>query len=459
MSRTKRAVPMILAAVCIFALFSLCLPAAASADELGQQPITKVLATTSTVPVASQNAYDITGATSTSGAYFYGISWYDSAGQYISGAFTTDYATVNIRLDAAPGYYFADGLAAYLNNSPVDYMIYDGGSYIMLSRTYAPEVWAPTVIKHPGGETVDEGGWCSFVATASGADKCEWHIRDANGQYGDEDFLIVGLDSRAGDNANMGAGDLAVVSMDDDWCRAVAVRCAQRGLRVCELSIDRELGGRDAAFVRGDRLVVRLDGVEHDLGSADNLKIRGSHNWENALAASALALFVGVGEDVVARGLTSFSPIEHRIEPCGEVAGVHFVNDSKATNTDSVEKALTAFTPKSVVVLLGGHDKGTDLGSLAAACCREARVAVCFGAAGPRIVRALEDEIAATGSDLRVVSAEHLRDAFDAAVAAAEPGNTVLLSPACSSFDEFSNMAERGRLFKSLVADLAPKGE
>lgn len=259
--------------------------------------------------------------------------------------------------------------------------------------------------------------------------------------------------------ANMGAGDLAVVSMDDDWCRAVAVRCSQRGLRVCELSIDRELGGRDAAFVRGDRLIVRLDGVEHDLGSADNLKIRGSHNWENALAASALALFAGVGEDVVARGLASFSPIEHRIEPCGEVAGVHFVNDSKATNTDSVEKALTAFTPKSVVVLLGGHDKGTDLTSLAAACCREARVAVCFGAAGPRIARALADEVAATGSDLRVVSAEHLRDAFDAAVAAAEPGNTVLLSPACSSFDEFSNMAERGRLFKSLVADLASKGE
>ena len=259
--------------------------------------------------------------------------------------------------------------------------------------------------------------------------------------------------------ANMGAGDLAVVSMDDDWCRAVAVRCAQRGLRVCELSIDRELGGRDAAFVRGDRLVVRLDGEEHDLGSVDSLKIRGSHNWENALAASALALFAGVGEDVVARGLASFSPIEHRIEPCGEVAGVHFVNDSKATNTDSVEKALTAFTPKSVVVLLGGHDKGTDLTSLAVACCREARVAVCFGAAGPRIARALEDEAAAAGSDLRVVSAEHLRDAFDAAVAAAEPGNTVLLSPACSSFDEFSNMAERGRLFKSLVAGLASKGE
>ena len=86
-------------------------------------------------------------------------------------------------------------------------------------------------------------------------------------------------------------------------------------------------------------------------------------------------------------------------------------------------------------------------------------MAVCFGAAGPRIARALEEEAAAAGSDLRVVSAEHLRDAFGAAVAAAEPGNTVLLSPACSSFDEFSNMAERGRLFKSLVAGLASKGE
>ena len=182
MSRTRRTVPLILAAACMIALLSCCFPAQAYGAEYGYQPITKVLATTSSVPVASQNASDITGATSTAGAYFYGISWYDSAGQYIGGAFTTDHATVSLRLDAAPGYYFAEGLAAYLNNSPVDYVIYDGGSYIILTRTYAPEVWVPTVIKHPGGETVDEGGWCSFVATASGADKCEWRILDANGQ-------------------------------------------------------------------------------------------------------------------------------------------------------------------------------------------------------------------------------------------------------------------------------------
>ena len=254
---------------------------------------------------------------------------------------------------------------------------------------------------------------------------------------------------------NMGAGDLCVVSVDDDWCRDVAVRLDRRGARVLELSVERELGGPDAAFVCEGELVVRLGGEEHDLGAATGLQIRGRHNWENALAASALALFVGVPADVVARGLATFSPIEHRIEPCGEVGGVHFVNDSKATNTDSVEKALTAFAPKSVVLLLGGHDKGTDLTSLAAACCKEARVAVCYGEAGPRIADALEAEAAREGSELRVVRAGHLHDAFDAAVFAAEPGNTVLLSPACSSFDEFNNMAERGRMFKGLVADLA----
>ena len=127
------------------------------------------------------------------------------------------------------------------------------------------------------------------------------------------------------------------------------------------------------------------------------------------------------------------------------------MNDSKATNTDSVEKALTAFPAGTIVLMLGGHDKMTDLASLAAAVCERCRVAVCFGAAGERIASALEQARLETGAALEVDRAPHLREAFDAAVAAARPGETVLLSPACSSFDEFSNMAERGRLFKELV--------
>lgn len=260
--------------------------------------------------------------------------------------------------------------------------------------------------------------------------------------------------------ANLGAGDLAVVSVDDGPCRAVASRCEARGLRVCRLSVHGEPAGPCAAFLRGGELVVRLDGVERPLCRAADLRIVGLHNAENALAASAVALELGVSAEDVARGLRSFSPIEHRLEPAGTVAGVSYVNDSKATNTDAVEKALTGFAPGSVVLLLGGHDKMTDLSSLAAAVRARCRAAVCYGEAGPRIAAALEAPGGGEGGELAldVVRAPRLRDAFAEAARLARPGDVVLLSPACSSFDEFSNMAERGRLFKALVAELAERG-
>ena len=252
---------------------------------------------------------------------------------------------------------------------------------------------------------------------------------------------------------NLGAGDLAVVSVDDDWCRSTASRLEARGLRVCRLSVEGEPRGACAAFLRGETLVVRLDGAEHELLDTADLRLFGRHNAENALAAATLALELDVCPADVRRGLASFSPIEHRIEPAGVVAGVRFVNDSKATNVDSVAKALSSFAPGSVVVLLGGHDKGTELGELVSAVCSRCRVAVCFGEAGERIARALT----AAPSDLVVLRAPHLREAFAAAAGAARPGETVLLSPACSSFDEFANMEERGRRFKALVRELAER--
>lgn len=255
---------------------------------------------------------------------------------------------------------------------------------------------------------------------------------------------------------NMDAGDLAVISDGDSWCRDIAARCEVRGLRVCHLLVAGEAPEAttaNAAWERTDgMLVVRLDGRDVELVNKGELSIAGEHNVENALAASALALACGVDAVDVRAGLLAFSPLEHRIEPCGELAGVRFVNDSKATNTDAVSKALTAFEPGRVVILLGGHDKGTDLSEMAADVARHAHVAVCFGEAGERIAEAVE----ATGG--AVVRAEHLEQALDAGIEAARPGDTVLLSPACSSFDEFSGFEERGRAFKSLVADRIAKG-
>ena len=209
-------------------------------------------------------------------------------------------------------------------------------------------------------------------------------------------------------------------------------------------------------------LRVALDGVEHELLRADELLIKGEHNASNALAAASAALALGVRPADVAAGLRTFAPLEHRIEPCGEVRGARVFNDSKATNVDATLKAIASFPETRPIVLLGGEDKGTDLAPLVAAARAHARAVVCFGAAGPRFASAFgvggpaSDQPARDG--LLVLRAEHLEDALDAALELAGEGDVVLLSPACASFDEFGSFEERGRAFKALVADRAAHG-
>ena len=249
--------------------------------------------------------------------------------------------------------------------------------------------------------------------------------------------------------ANMGAGDLAVVCMDDEGAAAQAPLVRSTGAAVCEVAL-RDTGAERAAYVEGDTLCVRSEDGVHALLPVRELGIAGEHNVLNALAASAVAVWVGADDARVAEGLRSFRPLEHRIEPCGTVDGVRFVNDSKATNTDAVEKALTAFPDDDVVVMLGGHDKGTDLDAFARDVVAHVRAAVCFGEARSRFSSALA--AADVSGDVEVAEADNLAEAFDVARALAHEGTVVLLSPACSSFDEFSGFEERGRRFKELVA-------
>lgn len=218
-------------------------------------------------------------------------------------------------------------------------------------------------------------------------------------------------------------------------------------------------GADNAAFLADDgQLHVALGGVDHVVGAVGDLQIKGEHNASNALAAAAVAVALGADDAAIARALASFAPLEHRIEPCGSVAGVACYNDSKATNVDATLKALQAFPGKRVVVMLGGDDKGTDLSSLVAAAHDHAAVAVCYGEGGPRFAAAFE-EAADSAPEFTVVRASLLEDALDAALAAAEPGDVVLLSPACASFDEFRSFEHRGQVFKQLVAARAANGE
>lgn len=250
---------------------------------------------------------------------------------------------------------------------------------------------------------------------------------------------------------NLDSSDLAIVDVEDEGVSSYADLIFTPGRRVLSLGLA-DAGTPDAAFVREGVLTVRLDGREYPLVSIDELRVAGDHNIANALAAAAAALFCGADDAEVRRGLMSFAPLEHRIEPCGEVDGVRYFNDSKATNTDAVEKALTAFPDDRVIVLLGGHDKGTPLDGFASYVVDHAAAAVCFGEARDRFRHALED--ADISSAIDIAEAEDLRDALDVARSLASRGDVVLLSPACSSFDEFSGYEERGERFKEYIDNI-----
>jgi UDP-N-acetylmuramoylalanine--D-glutamate ligase len=248
--------------------------------------------------------------------------------------------------------------------------------------------------------------------------------------------------------ANMTGKDLCVVDVDDPALLDYARELVRDGKRVCAVSVHTMPDFEDAAYVSDGRLVVKLGETEHVLLPVEKLHIKGEHNVSNALAAAALTLFAGCDAALVEEGLSSFEPLEHRIEPCGQVEGVFCVNDSKATNTDAVLKALTAFDPERLVVLLGGHDKGTELEDFAAEVARGARAVVCYGEAGPRFAAAFRPH----ADETEVYEAPHMVEALDAGLAIARPGDTVLLSPACSSYDEFGHFEERGEAFKAAVA-------
>lgn len=247
--------------------------------------------------------------------------------------------------------------------------------------------------------------------------------------------------------ANLGPDDVAVIDVDDEGSAPYADAVARTGVRVVRVS--REGIASGGVGLRDG--ILHLDGPSGPIPliAAESLRIQGPHNVSNALAAAAAAHAMGVGASAIASGLGSFMPIEHRLEPAGTRCGAEWFNDSKATNPDAVFKALAAFGDRPLVLLAGGRNKGNDMRPLAEAATERARAVVCFGEAGGEIAAAFEG---LTGA--RVVSVSGLGEAVAAAARLAHPGDAVVLSPACASFDEFANYEERGRVFKRLVAEL-----
>jgi UDP-N-acetylmuramoylalanine--D-glutamate ligase len=202
----------------------------------------------------------------------------------------------------------------------------------------------------------------------------------------------------------------------------------------------------------GTRIVPRglgLDGTEfaaEDPLPAEPL-IRGAHNRENAAAATAAARAAGIGDAAIAEALRAFPGVPHRLEPVGEVNGVRFVNDSKATNVAAASRALAAYADEPVHLILGGSLKGESFAPLAAAIGENVRSIHLVGEAAPVLTEALAGRSLDDDGTLERAVARVAREA--------RPGEVVLLSPACASYDQFENFEQRGDTFRRLVAALA----
>ncbi len=179
------------------------------------------------------------------------------------------------------------------------------------------------------------------------------------------------------------------------------------------------------------------------------LPVPGLHNAANALAALALTRALGLPMEALLRGLMHFKGLPHRVEKVAEIAGVTYYDDSKGTNVGATEAALYGMGKRKAVVILGGDGKGQDFSPLKAAVAASARAVLMIGRDAPAIAAAIE------GSGVESYRAESLPDAVEQAARLAQPGDAVLLSPACASFDMFRNYTHRAEVFVDAVKRLA----
>lgn len=239
---------------------------------------------------------------------------------------------------------------------------------------------------------------------------------------------------------NQTAQDFAVMNLDDPL---TAARIPELKARVLLFSRRQEVA--EGAYLKNGSIVFRMDGVEQEICPAADVRIPGPHNLENALAAVCLAMSMGIAPASIAHTLRTFPGVEHRIEFVREVGGVRYINDSKGTNPDSTIKAIqTMSTP--TVLILGGYDKENTFDEMFAAFTENIVGIVVLGATKQKILKAAED----AGYPF-VHTAETFEQAVETARSLAPKGGTVLLSPACASWDMFDNFEQRGEIFKQIV--------
>jgi UDP-N-acetylmuramoylalanine--D-glutamate ligase len=242
--------------------------------------------------------------------------------------------------------------------------------------------------------------------------------------------------------ANQEPDDWAVLNADDAPALEIAGQPRSR-----RLFFSTQARLHEGVVVAGDAIVRRTSEGDEPLVPLSAIHLLGPHLVSDVVAASAVASIARVDGASMTRAVSAFTGLEHALEPAGEIAGVRFVNDSKATNIEAARRAIESFDD-GLVVIMGGRFKGGDFGDLADALGARHATVIAIGEAAARIQTALAGRVT-------VKDAPDMRSAVRTAFTAAAPGRTVVLAPACASFDMFRDYAERGRVFKQEVRRLS----
>lgn len=240
---------------------------------------------------------------------------------------------------------------------------------------------------------------------------------------------------------NQQLDDFAVLNADDATCVELASRT-----RAQVFWFSRTKAVPEGAYVKNSQIVFRDSGGEREIISVAEVPLKGGHNVENVLAAVCAGVLMGCPIEKIRRAIAGFKAVEHRLEYVATVRGVEYYNDSKATNVDATIKALQSF-PANIHLVLGGKDKGSDYSVLNPLLRERVKKVYTIGAAAAKI----ESHIQGAAE---IVHSGTLDNALRQASAVAQPGDIVLLAPACSSFDQFQNYEHRGKTFKELVRAL-----
>ena len=244
---------------------------------------------------------------------------------------------------------------------------------------------------------------------------------------------------------NQTAQDYAVFNADDPVLQGLSKQVKSK---VLEFSRKKEVG--NGAFVRNDEIWFAMNGSERRVCQTDEIFIPGPHNLENALGAVCVAAAMNVPVPVIRHSLRTFRGVEHRIESVRELDGIEYINDSKGTNPDSTIKAVQTMSQPTVIIL-GGYDKHASFDALSREIANSPMIrhAVLIGETSGLIRNSLE-----RAGFNAITEAGTLREAVEKSRDLAEKGWSVLLSPACASFDMFKDYEERGRVFKEIVRSL-----